>query len=156
MRRSGPAWPPPPAPRPWRHRPVRRGGGRGAPGGPDPPAGPPGVQGELETGVADGALRAHGLGLRRLLVGGRVEDLGVEPPASAAVAPREVHLAERSSIDWQRSVFRRPGAIASTLPRRRRYLLIVQHKRCRNPILSRRGAVIGPLEPPSGRRRGRP
>jgi hypothetical protein len=52
----------------------------------------PQAQRVLETRLADRATEAHGLGHVGLLVGGRVEDLGIEATACSLVAPQEVHL----------------------------------------------------------------
>jgi len=62
-------------------------------GAPTPNAVPfPETERVLETRLADRATEAHGLGHVGLLIGRRVEDLGIEATACSLVAPQEVHL----------------------------------------------------------------
>ena len=50
------------------------------------------AEGELEARLAHVTLGAHALGRRRLLFGGRIEDLRIDAPAGRGLPPRQVHL----------------------------------------------------------------
>src|SRR5438552_4976036 len=61
-------------------------------GGPSPSAVMLAIdQGELEARLAHQTAGADGLGLRSVLLRGRIEDGGVEPAAGRIAAPREIH-----------------------------------------------------------------
>ena len=60
----------------------------------------PDGEGVLEAGLAHRAAAAHGLGDLRLLVGDRVEHLGVEPSARGVLTPGLVH--RREITPWWR------------------------------------------------------
>ena len=57
----------------------------------------PALEGELEAGLADRALVADRLRLVGVLIGRRVEDLGVQSAAGRVAAPGEVHGSGGSS-----------------------------------------------------------